>query len=111
MVPNLFPNPCNDDAGFYSNWAQAGLNTEILETVLCGRQGCNITNDYENQIAHFSRYISAIFTQQIIYVFEDVEDEFEYLCCNLDRRALANLTGTTDTSNAVCTAAGLETPQ
>jgi len=111
VASNLFPNPCHENQSFYANWARIGLNTEILETVLCGRQGCNIDNDYANQFAHFFRYISAIFTQQIIYVFENIENEFEFLCYKLDPRALVNLTGTTDTRSAVCNAIGVGNPR
>ena len=111
VASNLFPNPCHANDSFYANWAQIGFNAEILETVLCGRWGCDITNDYANQFAHFFKYISAIFTQQIIYVLENIESEFEFLCYNLDPRALANLTGTTDTRTAICGAIGLDNPQ
>lgn len=112
VAANLFPNPCGDapTQPYYANWAKVGLNTEILQIVLCGRQGCDITNDYANQFAHFFKYISAIFTQQLATIFQNVENGYEYLCFNLDPRALTNLTGTNDTLNAMCNLAGFTSP-
>jgi hypothetical protein len=108
VAANLFPNPCGDapTQAFFTNWNAAGLNSEILQTVLCGRVGCDITNDYANQFVHFFKYISGIFTQQIATVFQNVTHGYEFLCYNLDPRALTNLTGTTNTRDAMCQLAG-----
>lgn len=102
IAANLFPDPCNFSQPYYARWAEFGLNAGILQTVLCSRAGCDILDDYANQFAHFFRYISAIFTQELTYAFLNYHYEFGWFCDYLDPRCMTNLTGTNDTQQAMC---------